>query len=570
MQLLDLLPVTLITLSALHKVSAYDSNIPNPFPLGCSPESFTSKPGLVMELWDYSYVNPYQICPNGQGTCPISGNYGTCWDDAYLNPDYSRNGYQSHQKFAKIDGVTGNLDFRFTPDNVCVPKSGTLPDGFNYKNSFTLSNFTMILYGYFKPKVTGQHTFSFKGDDLVYINFGANNAFDCCNHELTADDFGNYQAYSIWPDNINTRSTLEVYLHEDYYYPIRIFFNNRDNVAALDLDFTADGGVTTITDFTDYFFWIDDKQGGCPGKIAYSTTCKTGYESTTTFSTNYETDSPGFGALPITKTTYFVQVPCKEGEDCHGGFYDPIAHTCSPPTNPNECTDMTANRIDGLSVDLYEYQFLNPLVPCANGVGLDGQQGYCPQNGPLVNDQCWKMDYLDDKDYPYSTYAQNPKIGHVDGVAGSFNIFFRATYDCVVENGKLPNNYHYDKDITMTNFSMVLTGYFKPQQSGTHVFSMSGDDILNVDFGDAVDLSCCMPPVTSDSVKNHNSFQSVWPRNYPEAQMSLNLEADKYYPIRVFYTNRDKNALIDFTVVTPDGVRRSDLTGFTYSFKSCQ
>lgn len=536
-----------------------------------------------MELYEYQYANPYKSCNNGQ-ICPISGNPTTCWDPTYKDPNYARFGYKTHKQIAKVEGVTGVLDFKFTPKQACVPEMGRLPYSYRYYQDFYMSNFTMLLYGYFRPKITGKHTFSFRGDDLVYVNFGAQNAFDCCQHDTTKDAFGNYQAYSIWPDSDNTRTTIEVNLQANAYYPIRIFFNNRDSVASLDFSFSVNGGWN-INDFTEYFFSVNDVDGGCAGKFTYSTTCRSDIQTTNTYSTNVQTNRAWWGAIPSYTTTYFVEVPCPTGNDCKDGFYDPIAQTCgpidpnkptttptttpTPPPDPHDCTDKTARRIDGLSMDLYEYPFLNPLVPCANGIGLDGQKGYCPQNGPLVNDQCWRMDYFDDKNYPYSTYLNYPRIGHVDGVSGSLNVNFIAKYDCVIEKANLPNNYNFPNQITMTNYTMVLSGYFVPKQSGTHTFKFSGDDIINLDFGDAVDLQCCMPAVTSDSVKDHNKYQSVWPNNQPPTEVSLDLQAGNYYPMRLFYTNRDRNSIIDLSVTTPDGQTTNDLSGLTYTFKSC-
>lgn len=184
----------------------YGYHDPTAFPLGCSPEFTKTKKGLSMELYRYDYLPP--------------GSY-PCWDSAYLNPSYPRTGYKAKKLIATVYGVSGDINFKFNPKFGCKAIPDYLPSNFNYHEPITITNFTMILYGYFMPKTTAFHTFYVTADDLLFMNFGAGNAFDCCRREVTAEKFGNYAAYSVWGKK-SLKNELTVYLHTGVYYPIRL------------------------------------------------------------------------------------------------------------------------------------------------------------------------------------------------------------------------------------------------------------------------------------------------------------------------------------------------------------
>ncbi|KAL3238564.1 uncharacterized protein RNJ42_00001 [Nakaseomyces bracarensis] len=192
----------------------------------------------------------------------------------------------------------------------------------------------MILYGYFKPLVSGTHTFEIAADDLLFINFGAGNAFDCCRHGSSADDFGNYQAWAMYGSEV-VQKTLSVYLDKDTYYPIRMYFNNRDWIAAIFFHFTTDAEPNTvIRDMEPYFFHISDTPHSCPANIKYVTRCGTGVD-TTTYSTEYQTFTQASAQLPIIKTTYSIEIPCRPTSTlCSSdSFFNPADSSCVPNTD---------------------------------------------------------------------------------------------------------------------------------------------------------------------------------------------------------------------------------------------
>ncbi len=322
-----------------NSLQIFDSFLSNPskYPLGCSPKITNPKKGLSMELYSYPYRK--------KGSHP-------CWDPAYLDPNFPRVGYKKNKLIARVDGVSGDINFNFHPKRQCTPIADYLPPNFNYNEPITTTNFTMLLYGYFKPKVTGLHTFDISADDLLFMNFGAGNAFDCCRRDSTADTFGNYVAWAIWGRRI-VRNKLTVRLDKGIYYPLRLFFNNRDYYGQMRLTFKTEHGSERITDFSDYFFSVDDTSEGCPGLITYESECAD-VKSSTVLETDYITIQAEKEVLPIIKTIYYVGIPCSSSQsiygsssssssskrlDCPSGlFFDPLAEKCvsisTPPLPP--------------------------------------------------------------------------------------------------------------------------------------------------------------------------------------------------------------------------------------------
>ncbi|KAL3228444.1 some similarities with uniprot [Nakaseomyces bracarensis] len=317
--------------------SIFGSTKQNPFPLGCNPEGVTHNPGLIAEIWQYDYINPYYFCPD-----KYDGSYcqmpwrpneqKICWDPSYSDVNYPRYGYKQRKLIAKSENVTGVLNFNYTPKKGCTPFLNSLPINYNLAQQITTTNFTMILYGYFKPKKSDFYTFHIEGDDLLYLNFGAGNAFNCCQQESQSDKFGNYQAYSLWGSK-HIKADLKVYLIGESYYPIRIFFNNRDYIAKFAMSFTIGNEKTVINDFTEYLYSVDKVTQNCQNDIMFSTTCYKGL-ITSTYRTEYSTFCTDLYHIPKTKTIYQIKLPCSYEdieEECKTGFYDPIKNTCYPP-----------------------------------------------------------------------------------------------------------------------------------------------------------------------------------------------------------------------------------------------
>ncbi|KAH7591752.1 hypothetical protein J7297_00009 [Nakaseomyces glabratus] len=295
-----------------------NSKDPTRFPIGCSPQVLKTQPGLAVKLYSYGH--------------PVPG----CSYITYQYPDFPRSGYKKERKLADITGVNGKIDIDLKPNDPCRVLTGHLPSNYNYPDTLTYTNFTMILYGYFQPKVTGYHTFNLEADDLLFMNLGAGNAFDCCKAESTLDNFGNYQSYSLWGSDY-AKANITVFLVSGVYYPIRLFYVNRDNNAVIDFSFTTEFDKEKVHDFTSYFFSASDGEQ-CPGSVNYNYNCAD-VKSSTILTSSTTVDKQEGNIVPITKTIYEIGVPCdpeQPTQKCPGEFYNPIRDACEPLPTPSQ------------------------------------------------------------------------------------------------------------------------------------------------------------------------------------------------------------------------------------------
>ncbi|SCV17390.1 uncharacterized protein CGFF_04952 [Nakaseomyces glabratus] len=318
-----------------------------PRPEGCSSPPNSVSVGLHMNLYNYPYL---YVKPSTKGMFTndtnsdadgetdgdsaggIEGRAGQCWNPEYQDPNFPRFGYKQYGEFGASDNVNGDISWdhnEFTEG--CKPVLAALPPGYNYPDEITFSNFTMVLSGYFKPKTSGVYKFELKADDFILFNFGAKNAFECCNREESIDNFGPYVAYAMWPNQADQE--LEVYLFEDSYYPLRLFYNNRDYHSKFKIGFYPPGQTTITFDFDGYLFMLDDTGNECRDSIRYRTVCDDKVVDDTTYSTRYSTSMvPGGGSDVI--TIYYIRMKCEE-EDCLGQW-DPINNVCY---SPDDCAD---------------------------------------------------------------------------------------------------------------------------------------------------------------------------------------------------------------------------------------
>lgn len=80
---------------------------------------------------------------------------------------------------ASGSGEAGTLDFDINANQSCVPQFNNLPIAYNYKPQIQTTNFSILLYGYFKPQTTGDHFFTMLGDTEALMNMGPSDAFPC-------------------------------------------------------------------------------------------------------------------------------------------------------------------------------------------------------------------------------------------------------------------------------------------------------------------------------------------------------------------------------------------------------
>ena len=259
---------------------------------GCKPQT-AGTPGFEMSLYHYPYTDSTEI--------------GSCFSNDYQTSAFQQGGYQTYGGglFGTASGIEDiSLNIRLT--EMCTETMGTLPPNFNYDETFSISNFTMLLTGYFLPKYTGEYVFTLEADDLAYLSFGAGHAFGCCDEENTVSDPGAFDLIVIWngPDDMSgsTSYTLE----EGVYYPIRLLYANRDFHGDLKLTFQDPKGEV-FTDFSNHIYQFPDGAGGCPNYVTTSTIPWTG-TFTSTITTSVFT-TVGSNHIVSTGTLYVVQTP---------------------------------------------------------------------------------------------------------------------------------------------------------------------------------------------------------------------------------------------------------------------
>ena len=260
---------------------------------GCKPRGQGTE-GFDMSLYHYDYYN-------------TSAGPGFCFSSEYQSYDYMHGGYVTYAGglFGTSSKITDlSLDFKLP--ELCTITNGTLPDNFNYPDEFTISNFTMLLTGYFYAETTGDYTFLLEADDLAYLSFGAGNAFDCCGMEQSVTDPDAFDLIVIWKDTGDLSGNVTFSLNEGIYYPIRLLYTNRDFYGVLSLKYTDPIGILH-SDFSDQIFQFPDSPGGCANEVHYSTTVWTG-TYTTTYSTTVFTSigSDGYGTI---ETIYYIETP---------------------------------------------------------------------------------------------------------------------------------------------------------------------------------------------------------------------------------------------------------------------
>ncbi|GAV56434.1 hypothetical protein ZYGR_0BW00100, partial [Zygosaccharomyces rouxii] len=188
-------------------------------------------------------------------------------------------------------------------------------------------------------------------------------------------------------------------------------------------------------------------------------------------------------------------------------------------------------------------------------------------------------------------YAQRQFLGEKDNVN---DILIAYGMQCTLQNGQVvvpqePWNFDYSQctnkryfsqrhegtifgfDVTATNFTVELTGYFLAPQTGTYNFTFDHvDDSAVLNFGQGVAFDCC----NQDAPPNFNtdfSINAIKPNNGPAAHMDfqIDLAANYYYPIKIVFTNRHVFAWLFTTVTLPDGSEiNNDFSGYVFSFDS--
>jgi len=258
---------------------------------GCKPQSVGTQ-GFDMSLYHYPFDD---------------ASSSSCYSNYYQSSEFQHGGYETFGgglfgTATDIDDVT--LDLKLNVH--CKEVMGGLPENFHYGDTMSVSNFTMLLTGYFYAQESGHYTFNLVADDLAYLSFGAGNAFECCDEEGTVSDPEAFDLIVIWKADNNMSGSVSYNLEAGVYYPIRLLYANRDYHGTLELSFEDPHG-DVHTNFDDHIYQFKDEPEGCPNNIHTSTTQWTG-SFTSTFSTTVYTTT-GSDGHATTETLYIVETP---------------------------------------------------------------------------------------------------------------------------------------------------------------------------------------------------------------------------------------------------------------------
>ncbi|KAM9903105.1 hypothetical protein OXX69_008057, partial [Metschnikowia pulcherrima] len=132
-------------------------------------------------------------------------------------------------------------------------------------------------------------------------------------------------------------------------------------------------------------------------------------------------------------------------------------------------------------------------------------------------------------------------------------------YSADVPSGQAVRRRVYGYEVTVSNFTMSIGGYFLANQTGNYTFNMFADDggFLQIGAGE----SCCGEAVEDAS---GDSFRALWPST---ANARIALEAGVYYPVKVVYVNWSGPGGFQLRYTAPDGQVTTDMGSQIYQMR---
>ncbi|KAL2709706.1 GLEYA domain-containing protein [Kluyveromyces marxianus] len=225
----------------------------------------------------------------------------------------------------------------------------------------------------------------------------------------------------------------------------------------------------------------------------------------------------------------------------------PFANSATQNTNAGTilgCAPKQENLKEGFSISYYHY----PMVPKEN------------------NPRCFTYDttYRTDE-YLHGGY-QTFGGGLLGTSSGVVDLTFRSTVAAGCSKpllGNLPSNYNYKDQLTQTNFSMLITGYFLAPKTGSYDFILDYiDDLAYMNIGAGRAFGCCQ---LGSTVSNPGPFDLsvMWPQT--ENTATVNLLGGFYYPIRIFFINRLGLGGLTVSFKDPDGVTHTTFDNYIFT-----
>ncbi|EDZ68614.1 hypothetical protein AWRI1631_10950010, partial [Saccharomyces cerevisiae AWRI1631] len=188
---------------------------------------------------------------------------------------------------------------------------------------------------------------------------------------------------------------------------------------------------------------------------------------------------------------------------------------------------------------------------------------------PSGSNPCYNTAYTSNS-YLYEGGYETLGKGLLGESSGVTDLTFETTSQliqksCTVYEGQLPSNYNYDTDITISNFAMLITGYFYAPTTGSYSFNLDNiDDLAYVNVGAGNAFDCCQRDSSVTYPGNFTLF-AEWQSVAAKDSIQVDLVGGVFYPFRLFYVNRDYIGGLSFSFTGPDGVAHSDWTGYIFS-----
>ncbi|SMN19473.1 similar to Saccharomyces cerevisiae FLO5 YHR211W Lectin-like cell wall protein (flocculin) involved in flocculation [Maudiozyma saulgeensis] len=213
------------------------------------------------------------------------------------------------QGFGNFNGIT-DINYQLDVDNDDSDSTGTL-----FGNTIDISNFTLKASVYFFPKFDGYYNFEISADDAAILSIRSHYDYYCChNYTIDASDpIGFYKnLYEDFTDLLTVTGSSDDVTTKTIYLtvgtPVLLVMTsiNRSGGASYSMTITDPNG-DIISDLTDYLYSGDNYSITCHTEVEVLETASV--QSSTTYSTAFNTIAADIFQVPDTQTTYYVKVP---------------------------------------------------------------------------------------------------------------------------------------------------------------------------------------------------------------------------------------------------------------------
>lgn len=201
----------------------------------------------------------------------------------------------------------------------------------------------------------------------------------------------------------------------------------------------------------------------------------------------------------------------------------------------------------GFDITFYNYPFRN--YDTAKGTGSPNRITY-------TSAAYLAGGYVDKGTFGSTTGVKNLTFGYA--LPASKTVYY----------GTLPDNYKFDTKFTLSNFSMLATGYFYAPTTGDYTFFLEYiDDYAVVTFGGEDAFTCCKGSTSVDKTTTFD-LSAMWTSGNKvggSSSLTSHLYAGVFYPIRLFFSQTNNAGGLKFYYTDPEGVTHKEFEDVIYS-----